>query len=87
VVAERGAVLAQVPPPIAGLLSDQPVEAVRDMVEQLHAAFADLGGTLAAPFIALSFLALPLIPSLKITDKGLVDVDRFERVPLWADKL
>ncbi len=85
VVVEQGAVLARIPLPIAGLLSDQPVEAVRDMVDQLHAAFAALGGTLEAPFMALSFLALPVIPHLKITDLGLVDVDRFDRVPLWVD--
>jgi nitric oxide dioxygenase len=57
----------------------------RQCPHQLHAALANLGGTLEAPFMALSFLALPVIPRLKITDKGLVDVDRFDRVPLWAD--
>ncbi|MCZ7569099.1 MAG: adenine deaminase [Ardenticatenaceae bacterium] len=80
-----GEVLARLPLPIGGLMSDRPVEAVRDMVDQLHAAFARLGGTLEAPFMALSFLALPVIPTLKLTDKGLVDVERFELVPLWAD--
>jgi adenine deaminase len=84
-VVEGGEALARLPMPIAGLISDQPVEAVRDMVYQLHAAFAQLGGTLEAPFMALSFLALPVIPSLKLTDQGLVDVERFEIVPLWAD--
>jgi adenine deaminase len=86
VVVEGGVVLAQLPMPIAGLISDQPVEAVRDMVDQLHAAFEQLGGTLEAPFMALSFLALPVIPSLKLTDQGLVDVERFEIVPLWVDE-
>jgi adenine deaminase len=85
VVSDGGAVLAQLPLPIAGLISDQPVEAVRDMVDQLHAAFAQIGGTLEAPFMALSFLALPVIPSLKLTDHGLVDVERFGIVSLWAD--
>jgi adenine deaminase len=85
VVVEGGAVLAELPMPIAGLISDQPVEAVRDMVDQLHAAFARLGGTLEAPFMALSFLALPVIPSLKLTDQGLVDVEQFQIVPLWVD--
>lgn len=80
-----GAVLARLPLPIGGLMSDRPVEAVRDMVDRLHAAFGRLGGTLADPFMALSFLALPVIPSLKLTDLGLVDVERFELVPLWAD--
>jgi adenine deaminase len=86
VVVEGGAVLAQLPMPIAGLISDQPVEVVRDMVDQLHAAFAQLGGTLEAPFMALSFLALPVIPSLKLTDQGLVDVEQFELVPLWVNE-
>jgi len=85
VVVAQGQALAQLPLPVAGLLSEEPVEQVRDMVEQLLAAFADCGGTLEAPFMALSFLALPVIPRLKITDKGLVDVDRFDIVPLWAD--
>ena len=85
VVVEDGAVLAELPLPIGGLISDQPVEAVRDMVDGLHAAFARLGGTLETPFMALSFLALPVIPSLKISDRGLVDVERFEIVPLWED--
>ena len=85
VVIEAGATLAQLPMPIGGLISDQPVEAVRDMVDRLHAAFAQLGGTLEAPFMALSFLALPVIPSLKLTDQGLVDVERFELVSLWVD--
>jgi adenine deaminase len=85
VVIEGGAILAQLPMPIAGLISDQPVEAVRDMVDLLHAAFARLGGTLEAPFMALSFLALPVIPSLKLADQGLVDVEQFEIVSLWVD--
>jgi adenine deaminase len=85
VVVDQRRVLAQAPLPIAGLISDQPIEAVRDMVDQLHAAFTQLGGTLETPFMALAFLALPVIPSLKLTDRGLVDVERFEIVPLWAD--
>jgi adenine deaminase len=85
VVVAGGEVLARLPLPIAGLISDQPVEAVRDMVNGLHAAFAQLGGTLEAPFMALSFLALPVIPSLKLTDQGLVDAEQFKLVPLWVD--
>lgn len=81
----NGEVLAQLPMPIAGLMSDQPIEAVRDMVDGLHTAFARLGGTLPAPFMALSFLALPVIPALKLSDQGLVDVNQFALIPLWAD--
>ena len=85
VVVDGGEVLARLPLPIGGLISDQPVEAMRDMVDALHVAFARIGGTLDAPFMALAFMALPVIPSLKLTDQGLVDVERFERVPLWVD--
>ncbi len=79
-----GAVLASLAMPIAGLMSDQPVEAVRDQVDALHQAFNDMGGTLPDPFMALSFLALPVIPSLKLTDLGLVDVEKFAPVSLWV---
>ena len=85
VVVDDGELLAHLPLPIAGLISDQPIEAVRDMVDELHGAFAQLGGKLEAPFMALSFLALPVIPSLKLTDQGLVDVERFEQVSLWVE--
>lgn len=71
--------------PIAGLMSDQPLSAVQDRIEKLNQAAADLGCTLADPFMALSFLALPVIPELRLTDKGLVDVAKFARVPLFAD--
>lgn len=78
-------VLARLPLPIAGLMSDQPIEKVRDMMEELLRAVHQLGSTLHDPFMAMSFLALPVIPALKITDKGLVDVAKFQVVPLFAD--
>jgi adenine deaminase len=77
-------VLAVLPLPIAGLMSDRTIEEVRDQMETLIAAAQELGSTLHDPFMAMSFLALEVIPSLKLTDKGLVDVDRFEIVPLFA---
>lgn len=80
-----GQVLARVPLPIAGLMSDQPIERVRDQMDGLVSAARDLGTDLHAPFMALAFLALPVIPSLKLTDKGLVDVDKFDFVPVFAD--
>ncbi len=85
VVVEQGRVLAQVPLPIAGLMSDQPIEELRDEMAQLDRQVKALGCDLDAPFMALSFLALPVIPDLKLTDKGLVDVRRFGFVDLWAD--
>lgn len=80
-----GRVLARVPLPIAGLMSDQPIERVREELDHLDAAARSLGTDLRAPFMALSFLALPVIPDLKLTDKGLVDVHKFDFVPLLVD--
>jgi adenine deaminase len=77
-------VLAVLPLPIAGLMSDRPIEDVRALMDALIAAAHDLGSTLHDPFMAMSFLALEVIPSLKLTDKGLIDVDRFEQVPLFV---
>ncbi|HEX8681580.1 MAG TPA: adenine deaminase [Ardenticatenaceae bacterium] len=85
VVAQGGEVLAALPLPIAGLMSDRPLQEVADTIESLHDAYHRLGGELSDPFMTLAFLALAVIPSLKITDKGLVDVDRFQLVSLWAD--
>lgn len=75
-----GKVLARVPLPIAGLMSDQAIERVREDMDQLAAATTALGCDLHTPFMTLSFLALPVIPELKLTDRGLVDVSRFEFV-------
>jgi len=73
-----GRVVAEVPLPIGGLMSDQPVAAVAAQVEAVeHAAAAALGVGIATPFMHLSFLALSVIPELRITDRGLVDVQRF----------
>jgi adenine deaminase len=71
-------VLAELALPIAGLMSLEPFEAVRDNLIALRAAARSLGVTLEEPFLQLAFLCLPVIPHLKITDHGMVDVDRFE---------
>jgi adenine deaminase len=84
VVAEGEEIKAELPLPIAGLMVDQPVQEVRVQLDQTLAAARELGTTLHDPFMAMSFLALEVIPSLKLTDQGLVDVDRFELVPLWV---
>jgi adenine deaminase len=78
-----GEVRAACPLPIAGLMSDQPLEEVRDRVEALTQTAHALGCRLPDPLMTLSFLALPVIPSLKLTDRGLVDVAKFEVVPLF----
>jgi adenine deaminase len=82
-VAVDGAeVVAELPLPVAGLLSDAPLEEVVARSRALVEAARGLGCMVGAPFQLLSFLALSVIPSLKLTDRGLVDVDRFQIVPL-----
>jgi adenine deaminase len=83
VVRERG-IRAELPLPVAGLLSDAPLERVLEETTTLLAAARELGTSLEAPFDAIAFLSLSVIPELKITDRGLVDVDRFEIVPIEA---
>jgi adenine deaminase len=83
-VAEGERVIARLPLPIAGLMSDLPIEEVRDRMASLISAARRLGSPLHDPFMAMSFLALEVIPKLKLTDQGLVDVERFELVPLFV---
>lgn len=73
-VAAEGKVLGSLALPIAGLLSPEPLEVVAQKVEELEGLAASLGCRVASPFSVLSFLALPVIPELKLTDRGLVDV-------------
>ncbi len=82
--ADGDRLLALLPLEVAGLMSDRPIEDVRSSVDALLAAARELGSTLREPFMAMSFLGLEVIPSLKLTDLGLVDVDRFEIVPLFV---
>ena len=84
VAVEGGAVVAECPLPVAGLLSDQPLDVVVGQSRACNEAAARLGWSGATPFLTLAFLALSVIPSLKLTDRGLVDVDRFELVALAA---
>jgi adenine deaminase len=85
VVADEGRVVAELPLPVAGLLSDEPVGAVVRRMDTVHEQLGGLGVKIASPIMTLSFLALSVIPSLKITDLGLVDVDRFAIVALEVD--
>jgi adenine deaminase len=82
VVVADGEVKAQLPLPVAGLLADAPLADVIAKSLACNDAARALGWSGATPFLTLSFLGLSVIPSLKITDRGLVDVDRFEIVPL-----
>jgi adenine deaminase len=77
VAAAGGAVRAELALPIAGLISDRPFEEVEGRLKALRAASRALGCAMAEPFLQLAFLPLPVIPHLKLTDRGLVDVDRF----------
>jgi adenine deaminase len=79
-VAAGGKVLAEVPLPLAGLMSLEPFEAIRTQLVALRKAARDLGCTLPEPFLQVAFLPLPVIPHMKITDLGLFDVDKFELV-------
>ena len=83
-VVAGGRVLADLALPIAGLISPWPLDRVAAAYSRLKQAYHDLGGALQDPFMALSFLALPVIPALKLTDLGLVDVDRFQVVNLFG---
>ena len=86
VAVEGGSVLAAVRLPIAGLISEEPFEQVVGQVTEVLGAAKKLGSALPDPFIALSFLALPVIPALRLTDRGLVDVARFRIVPLFGEE-
>jgi len=79
-------VLATLPLPIGGLMSNQPLEAVRDAMDALLIASAALGSNLHDPFMTLGFMALEVIPALKLTDQGLVDVEQFKPVGLFLEE-
>jgi adenine deaminase len=80
VVVEGGTVRAELPLPIAGLMSDRPFEELIQPLEALRHAAKALGVVLAEPFLQVAFLPLPVIPHLKISDRGMVDVNRFELI-------
>jgi adenine deaminase len=82
-VADGSTILALLPLPIAGLMSDQPIEVVRDQAASLADALKKLGSPLHDPFMTMSFLGLEVIPCLKLTDLGLVDVNLQKVVPLF----
>ncbi len=80
VVVAGGRVLASLSLPIAGLLSEEPLAAVVSRLVALERVARDLGATLPSPLATLSFLALPVIPELRLTDRGLVDVNQFRLI-------
>jgi adenine deaminase len=84
VVIRGGRIEAQLPLPVAGLMSTASLERVVESKKEVNQAALELGTTLEQAFMALSFLALPVIPKLKLTDQGLVDVESFRHVPLFV---
>jgi adenine deaminase len=85
VIAEGGRVVEELPLPVAGLMSDQPLAEVHERLRSMEGRLSGMGVSMSAPFMTLSFLALSVIPELKITDRGLVDVNRFQLVPLGLE--
>ena len=83
-VACGGEIRANLPLPIAGLMSTLPLSSVCRELDSILTVCRDLGAQLSDPFMTLSFLALPVIPELKITDMGLVDVNAFKIIPLFV---
>jgi adenine deaminase len=84
-VVQGGDVKCRLPLPIAGLMSDQPLEIVSSELKHINTTLQSLGVTVEDPLMMLSFLALPVIPKLKLTDLGLVDVETFQHIPLFVD--
>ena len=84
-VADGVRILARLPLPVAGLMSNKPITEVRQVLDEVIGAARSLGSGLHDPFMILGFLALEVIPHLKLTDQGLVDVDQFKFVPLWIE--
>jgi adenine deaminase len=78
-------VVARLPLPIGGLMSDRPIGEVAAAYDRLLAAARELGSSLTDPFMAMSFMGLEVIPSLKLTDRGLVDVEKFQIVDLFVN--
>ncbi len=76
-VAENGRVIDILPLPIGGIISEPSVNETAERLRQLHEAARKIGCTLDDPFLQLAFLSLPVIPFLKLTDKGLVDVEQY----------
>jgi adenine deaminase len=74
----NGEVIGKLPLPIGGLLSEEPVGDIIQNIEEINQAYRNLGGSLPAPFMTISFIGLPTVPDLGLTDLGLVDVFKHE---------
>jgi adenine deaminase len=80
-----GKVLGRLPLPVAGLMSEGTMAQVRDDIQHIDQVAKDLGMTIEEPFMALSFVTLAVMPDLKLTDLGLIDVRQFKFVDVFAD--
>jgi adenine deaminase len=83
VISGNNKVLATLPLPVAGLMSDESAERMALKQAEVNSAAQALGCSIYSPFMTMSFMTLPVIPALKITDQGLVDVNQFKLVDLW----
>jgi adenine deaminase len=86
-VVAGGKLRAAIALPLAGLMADRAPEVVAAQLDAVTSAVRQLGCGVPAPFMAMSFLALPVIPHLKLTDRGLVDVDAFAFTDVFVDEL
>jgi len=84
-VVKNDRILIKLPLPIAGLMSDKPAEKVVEKLDKFHAILKELGCTLNSPLMILSFMSLPVIPEIKLTDMGLFDVEKFDFINLIAE--
>lgn len=82
VVVDHNRILAEVPLPVAGLMSDRKAEEVLEQVQKLEQAWKEIGCPIHAPFMTFSLIALPVIPDIRITNRGLVDVTQFKLIPV-----
>lgn len=85
VVVQNGEVISKLPLPIAGLMSDKEFNFVLSKCDELNSAAHSIGCTLEDPFMTMGFLSLPVIPELKITDKGLFDANKFEFTDIFEE--
>jgi adenine deaminase len=83
-VVKNASVVARLPLPFGGLMSYETEGALVKQITRMREASREVGCALAEPFLQLAFLSLPVIPSLKLTDRGLVDVDKFQFIDVRA---
>jgi adenine deaminase len=85
-IVKNNQVLIRFPLPVAGIMSDQPAEEVVKKLKKFHIILKELGCTLNSPLMILSFMALPVVPEIKLTDKGLFDVEKFNFIGLIKEE-